>query len=102
VTGKPDASGYYPLLGQLSAIMGRTDEARSYLERALPDAADDPERLADLAALHAQLGQVGPAVGLLKRALEKGYRDPFFPVIMPDFLRIRKSPEFRALFKLAN
>jgi hypothetical protein len=36
------------------------------------------------------------------QGLGKGYRDPFFPVIRPDFPPIRKYPAFRALFKLSH
>ncbi len=100
--GKPDEKEFYPLLGQLNVILGRTDEARAYLNKARAAAANDPEALVDLAGLYAQLGDVSRAVELLRKGLEKGFSDPFFPVILPDYLPIRKSPEFRALFKLGN
>ncbi|NTU51649.1 MAG: tetratricopeptide repeat protein, partial [Candidatus Aminicenantes bacterium] len=100
--GKPDAAGYYPILGKLCVIAGRTAEARSYLTKALAVKDYDADGLADLASLHAQLGEAGPAVDLLKKALEKGLPDPFFTVITPDFLPIRKDPAFRALFKLPD
>jgi Flp pilus assembly protein TadD len=100
--GTRDEKGFYPLLGQLCVIAGKTDEARAYLNKALTALADDPQAFGDLAGLYAQLGEAGPAVELLRKSLEQGSADPFFPVILPDFLPIRKSPEFRALFKLGN
>ncbi len=100
--GKPDEAGYWILLGNLCVVSGRTAEARAYLKKALAIKDDGAEWLVDLATLRAQLGEAAAAVELLGRALEKGHRDPFFPVIMPDFLPIRKDPAFRALFKLGN
>lgn len=100
--GKPDAGGFVCLLGKLCAIGGKTGEARAYLIKALAAKADDPRSLVDLAGLYACLGQAKPAVDTLKTAMEKGYSDPYFPVIMPEFLTIRKTPEFRALFKLGD
>jgi tetratricopeptide (TPR) repeat protein len=100
--GKPDAAGYYPILGKLCVISGRTAEARSYLTKALAVRDYDADGLADVASLHALLGEAGPAIDLLGKALEKGLPDPFFVVILPDFLPIRKDPAFRALFKLPN
>jgi Flp pilus assembly protein TadD len=98
--GKPDAGDYICLLGKLCVLSGKTNEARAYLNKALAAKADDPNSLVDLAGLYACLGQVRPAVDALERALEKGLPDPRFPIILPDFLTIRKDPEFRALFKL--
>jgi serine/threonine protein kinase/Flp pilus assembly protein TadD len=98
----PDAREYYSLLGKLSVVSGKAAEARAYLNKARSAAADDPGALFDLAGLYAFLGQEEPAVAVLKKAMELGYSDPFFPVILPDFLPIRKNPEFRALFKLGN
>ena len=98
--GKKAARDYYLLLGKLSVTAGRIGEAQAYLNKALATGAEDGEFLVGLATLHARLGQVEPAVSALKKAIEKGNFDPFFPVIMPDFLSVRKSPAFRALFKL--
>ena len=100
--GKPDAGNYICLLGKLCVLRGKTSEARAYLNKALAAKADDPDSLADLAGLYAFLGEPKPAIAALGRAIEKGLSDPMFPVILPDFVPIRKSPEFRALFKLGN
>jgi Flp pilus assembly protein TadD len=100
--GKPDAGNFICLLGKLCATEGKRSEALVYLNRALAAKADDPDSLVDLAGLYASLGQVKPAVAALGRALDKGLSDPLFPVILPEFLPIRTSPEFRALFKLGN
>jgi len=98
--GKPDAGEYICLLGKLCALMGRTGEARSYLNKALAAKADDGDSLVDLAGLYACLGQAKAAIATLGRAMEKGYSDPMFPVILPEFVSVRNSPEFRALLKL--
>jgi tetratricopeptide (TPR) repeat protein len=100
--GKPDSEAWLYLLGELSVIMGKTEAARAYLNKALDAKAEDPDSLVDLAGLYASLGQAVPAVSALQKAIEKGYSEPFFPVILPDFLPIRKDPAFRALFNLAN
>jgi Flp pilus assembly protein TadD len=100
-TAKPDARNNI-LLGKLSAISGRAGESRAYLNKALEAGGEDPRTLMDLAGLYAVLGQEKPAVAALKKSLERGFSDPFFPVILPEFQSIRKSPEFRALFKLGN
>ncbi len=100
--GKPDAGDFICLLGKLCVLEGKDGEARAYLNKAVAAKADDPDSLADLAGLYAGLGQAKPAIAALKRALDKGLSDPLFPVILPEFLPIRTSPEFRALFKLAN
>jgi Flp pilus assembly protein TadD len=100
--GTLNDKNYYPLLGMLNAVSGKTGEAQAYLNKALAAAANDADALLDLAGLYAQLGQVEQAIGLLKKALDKGFTDPSFPVILPDYLPIRKDPAFRALFKLGN
>jgi len=100
--GRRAAPDLYGLLGKLSAIAERPEEARTYLDKALAAGKEDWEGLIDIAGLQARLGQGGPAIVSLKKALEKGYPDPFFPVIMPGFVPIRKDPAFRALFKLGN
>ncbi|MGZ5478305.1 MAG: tetratricopeptide repeat protein [Candidatus Aminicenantales bacterium] len=100
--GKPDAKDYLSLLGRLCVLRGKTDEAQGYLHKALAAKADDPDSLVDLAGLYACLGQAKPAAAALGRAIEKGLTDTMFPVILPQFLPIRKSPEFRALFKLGD
>jgi tetratricopeptide (TPR) repeat protein len=100
-TTKPDARNNI-LLGKLSMISGKAGEGRAYLNKALEAGGEDPNTLMDLAGLYAVLGQEKPAIATLKKSLERGFSDPFFPVILPEFLPIRKSPEFRALFKLTN
>ena len=100
--GAADAGNFICLLGKLCVIEGKTSEALAYLDRALAAKGDSAKNLVDLAGLYAWLGQAKPAVAALKKALDRGYPDPGFPVILPDFLPIRKNPEFRALFKLAD
>jgi Flp pilus assembly protein TadD len=100
--GRPDAQNFYCTLGQLCLLQGKRTEARAYLDKVLALKAEDPGSLTDLAGLYACFGETGLAITTLTKALEKGSGDPFFPVIMPDFLPIRKDPAFRALFKLPN
>jgi serine/threonine protein kinase/Flp pilus assembly protein TadD len=98
---EPDAQTTL-LLAQLSAFLGETGKAAAYLQRAEGAIDDDPYLLVNAAEAYVGLGQAPRAVDLLRKALEKGYQDPFFPVIMPDFLPIRNDPAFRALFKLSH
>jgi Flp pilus assembly protein TadD len=100
--GKQDSEGYTCLLGKLCVLQGKDGGARAYLNKALSAKPNDPDSLIDLASLYACLGQVKLAVAAMKMALDKGLGDPRFPVILPDFLPIRTSPEFRALFKLSD
>ena len=95
-TAKPDASKSL-ILAELSAFLGKRSEAQACLKGGLAADGDDPYILLNAAEVQVMLGQASQAVETLKKALERGYPDPFFPVIMPDFLPIRKSPEFRAL-----
>jgi tetratricopeptide (TPR) repeat protein len=100
--GKIKAADWYQLLGKLAVLAGHANEARTYLNKALAAARDDPGSYVDNAGLYALLGEPGPAIDLLKKSLEQNLPDPFFPVILPEFRNIRKDPAFRDLFKLGN
>ena len=100
-TAKPDASESL-MLAELSAFLGKRSEAQAYLRGGLAADGEDRYILLYAAEVYATLGQASQAVETLKKALERGYPDPYFPVIMPDFLPIRKNPDFRALFQLGN
>jgi serine/threonine protein kinase/tetratricopeptide (TPR) repeat protein len=88
------------ILGEIEAIIGRPSEANRYLRQILDKKPKDADALMGIAEFYALLGQDEPAISTLKRSLEAGYRDYFFPVILPAFQSIRDRPEFRALFQL--
>jgi tetratricopeptide (TPR) repeat protein len=82
--------------------MGRTEQAESYLAKVLQKNIQKPDELMYLAELYALLGRDELAISTLKRSLDAGYSDYFFPVILPAFQKIRNHPEFRALFGLGE
>lgn len=88
------------LMGQFEAVSGKTNEARQYLSKALNIGAKDPYTLQSLSELYALLGGKTQAIETLKKALESGFQDYFFPVILPAYQSIRNDPQFRALFNL--
>jgi len=61
------------LLGQLEAVVGRTQEAGRYLQKALALGATDPHTLMDTAELYALLGRGNAAIAMIKKAHEAGY-----------------------------
>jgi Flp pilus assembly protein TadD len=99
-TSSPDAQDLV-IEGQLAAAMGQTKEAAGYLNRARALGATDPYSLLDIAELSALLGQKDLAIETLKKTLQAGYQDYFFPVLLPGFQPIARDPAFRALFKLS-
>jgi serine/threonine protein kinase/tetratricopeptide (TPR) repeat protein len=90
------------ILGEIEAIIGRPSEANRYLRQILAKKAKDADTLMGIAEFYALLGQNEAAISTLKKSLNAGYRDYFFPVILPAFQSIRRHPEFRALFKLTK
>lgn len=90
------------MLGQLEWASGRTNEAKSYLNEALSLGITDTYTTMDLAELYAVLGKHDLAIQTVKKALDAGYYDPFFPIIFPAFQSIRNDPRFRVLFGLSN
>jgi tetratricopeptide (TPR) repeat protein len=87
-------------LGEIEAMVGRPAEADRYLRQILARKLTNPDNLMGIAEFYALLGRAEPAISALKRALNAGYQDYFFPIILPAFQSIRSRPEFRALFKL--
>jgi Flp pilus assembly protein TadD len=102
IEGSSPTTGDLFSFGELEAILGRTAKAESYLAKILQKNIQQPDELMDLAEFYALLGRDELAVSTLKRSLEAGYSDYFFPVIMPAFQKIRNHPEFRSLFKLGE
>jgi len=87
------------LLGQFEAVVGRVNEAKQYLDKALKQGIKDQETSILLAELYALTGESELAIETLKKTLESGYQDPFFPLILPAFQSVRNDPRFRTLFR---
>jgi serine/threonine protein kinase/tetratricopeptide (TPR) repeat protein len=88
------------ILGQLFAVEGNLDRAREHLSEALAAGVEQAEEMVLLAELHALLGESDTAIEVLLQALDSGYRDRFFPLILPAFQSVRDHPDFRALFEI--
>jgi serine/threonine protein kinase/Flp pilus assembly protein TadD len=88
------------VLGETEALIGRPSEASRYLRQILDKKPKDPDTLMGIAEFYALLSQDEPAISTLKKSLEAGYRDYFFPIILPAFQSIRDRPKFRAIFQL--
>jgi serine/threonine protein kinase/Flp pilus assembly protein TadD len=95
----PDPADWLAL-GAVETISGEKAKAEACLNKVRPAELKDPYALSDLAELYALLGMPGPAVEFLKKSVEAGRGDYYFPVILPEFQSIRKNPGFRAIFKL--
>jgi serine/threonine protein kinase/tetratricopeptide (TPR) repeat protein len=89
-------------LGALEAVAGEFGKADICLQKIQAAGPKDANELMNMAELYALVGRPGPAIANLKKSLEAGFSDHFFPVILPAFQSIRKNPEFRALFKLGG
>jgi hypothetical protein len=64
-----------------------------------------PMRTSDMfvmGQLEALLGRSDLAVANVRKSLEAGYRDFFFPTILPGFQSVRDDPDFRAIFGLSK
>lgn len=90
------------VLGEIEALVGRASEANRYLRQVLDMGPKDPGELKGIAEFYALLGQDELAISNLKRSLDAGYRDYFFPVILPAFQAIRTDPRFRAIFGIGK
>jgi tetratricopeptide (TPR) repeat protein len=101
-SGPAPAPGDWIALGALETIAGERAKAEACLKKIRPAEIKDPYTLCDLAECYAILGMPALAVEFLKKFLQAGSRDLYFPVILPEFQSIRKNPQFRALFKLVG
>jgi tetratricopeptide (TPR) repeat protein len=90
------------VLGRIEAIIGRPNEADRYLRQILDKEPKDPDTLMEIAQLYSLLGQKELAISTLKKSLDAGYGDYFFPVILPAFQAIRADPLFRAIFGIVK
>jgi len=89
-------------LGVLAAASGDFGKADACLQKIRAADPKNARALMNLAELYALLGRTGSAMETLKKSLDAGFSDYFFPVILPAFQSIRSEPEFRALFKLGG
>ena len=89
-------------VGAVEAVAGDFGKAEVYLKKIQKADLKDANTLMNLAELYALMGRPAQAMECLKKSLETGFSDYFFPVLLPEFQSIRKLPEFRALFKLGG
>jgi tetratricopeptide (TPR) repeat protein len=89
-------------LGAIEAVIGRPGEAERYLREILGQGPKDPYSLMEVAQLYSTLGRKELALSTLKKSLDAGYRDYFYPVILPGFQAIRADPQFRAIFGIGK
>ena len=106
VTKRSDSGGM-PIsdlfvMGQLEAIFGRTDEAERYLKIILRKDPKDARSLMAIAELYALLGRHEAAIAYVRKSIDAGYLDFYFPTILPCFQAIRDDPEFLAIFGLSK
>jgi hypothetical protein len=88
----------YLSLAQLSAAVGRNDEARRWLRTAETSGPRDSEQRVTYAATLALLGDSDAALMELGAALEAGVSDFFVPLVLPPFNSLLAEPEFLGLF----
>ncbi len=100
--GSTPAPGQWIALGALDAVAGDLAKADFYLRKARAAEIIDANDLIDLGELYALVGRPNAAIEFLKKSLEAGFSDYYFPVILPEFQSIRKHPEFRAIYKLGK
>ena len=100
--GSTPAPGQWIALGALEAVAGDLAKADFYIKKARAAEITDANDLIDLGELYALVGKPGPAVEYLKKSIQAGFSDYYFPVILPEFQSIRKHPEFRMIFKLGR
>jgi tetratricopeptide (TPR) repeat protein len=85
-------------LAQLSAAVGRKDEARRWLRTAETSGPGDSEQRVTYAAALALLGDSDEALMELGAALDAGVGDFFVSLVLPPFHSLLAEPEFLELF----
>jgi tetratricopeptide (TPR) repeat protein len=88
----------YLSLAQLSAAVGRKDEARRWLRTAETSGLTDGDQRVTYSAALALLGESDAALMELGAALEAGVSDFFVPLVLPPFNSLLDEPEFLELF----
>jgi adenylate cyclase len=99
----PESSRPAQMMAASLAGMGRGDEARQWLERAMALDPDDSQVLYNAACTYAQLGEIEPAFETLYRWLPKaGVEKKQWLVADNDFDPIRDDPRFVQLLEDAR
>jgi len=83
----------------MKAVEGDTNQAKDFLARALKLGVKDSREHVSLGGIYALLGEKDKAIETLKKGLELGYYDPYFPLILPAYHSVRNDPRFLDLFK---
>jgi Flp pilus assembly protein TadD len=100
IVSTPASAGDWITLGAFEAAAGDFGRAGAHLNKAKAEDLKDANMLMDLAEVCALMGRPVQALEYIRKSLDSGFSDPFFPVLLPAFQSIRKNPEFRAIFKL--
>jgi tetratricopeptide (TPR) repeat protein len=102
VRGRPAEPNECLAFAALAAAAGESKKCEPYIKQAQIIGLKDANDMMDLAEVYALVGNPAPALQWIKKSLDSGYSDPFFPILLPEFQSLRKIPEFRVLFKLEN
>ena len=89
-------------LGEHAEAERQFAEARRYIERLIESGSDSASRRAELAAIHAVLGDVELAIDWLEQAYDAGYRASRFLAQDPMFESVRHDRRFTALLERMN
>jgi tetratricopeptide (TPR) repeat protein len=90
------------VLARIEGLNGRADKVEQYLREILARRPKDPDSLMGIAQVYCLLGQKELAISTLRKALDAGYGDYFYPLILPGFQAVRSDPQFRAIFGLGK
>jgi tetratricopeptide (TPR) repeat protein len=81
------------------AMEGDIPQAKRFLDQAMKLGVKDSRELVNLGGVFALLGEKEKAIETLKKGLDLGFYDPYFPLILPAYQSVRYDPEFRVLFE---
>ncbi len=95
---EPWTADDHAFLVQLYAAAGRMDEAHHQLELATAQPVDDAGTRFELARACAMVGRRECAIDNTRRAFERGFEDPYLPLLIPSMHGLLGDPEFMALF----
>lgn len=95
----PELTWIFLARAGLKTVEGDIPQARRFLAQALKLGIKDSREHVSLGGVYALLGEKDKAIEALKRGLELGYYDPYFPLILPAYQSVRNDHRFVALFK---
>jgi len=95
----PQQTWMYLSKAGLKAVVDDADQARDLVDLALETGLKSPSEHVSLGGVYALLGDSAKAIESLKKGLELGYLDFYFPIILPAYQSVRHDPRFIALFE---